>query len=315
MAVSDGAPRLVSAADDGFHPPDESRWFHETCWFWFFVPERALGGWLYSWVRPNIGVSGGGCWVWDETTFLHWEAPYFAGYQNLRLPEPAAPGVMDFPNGMRVEALDPLRRYRLHYADGDAIALDLRFDAVMDPWVRVAPDTDPPHANHFDQLGHVTGDLVLHGERMTVDCLAIRDRTWAPRSERWRDGGGYGYTNAATSPSLAFLAVGDHEQVGGYLVVDGTRSPIASGRRAVERDPDHGYVTRVIVEATDTDRRALMAEGTSVSRLALPVPGVHGVVWTSLVQWTLNGEPAWGEDQEPWPIRSWARQRATARRG
>lgn len=310
VAVSEGAPRLLSAADDSFHPPDTSRWFHETCWFWFYVPERALGGWLYSWVRPNIGVSGGGCWVWDDTTFLHWEAPYFAGFHNLPLPEPAGAGVMAFPNGVRVDAVDPLRRYLLRYADGDAVAVDLEFDAVMDPWVRVDASVDPPSPNHFDQLGHVTGTLVLHGERIAVDCLAIRDRTWAPRSERWREGGGYGYTNAAASPELAFLAVGDHERVGGYLVLDGTRTQITSGRRVVERDAEHGYVTRVTVEAVDADGRTLTAEGTSISRLALPVPGVHGVVWTGLVRWTLNGEQAWGEDQEPWPIQAWSRRRA-----
>ncbi len=315
MAVSEGAQHLLSAADDSFHPPSDHRWFHETCWFWFYVPERALGGWLYSWVRPNIGVSGGGCWVWDDTTFLHWEAPYFAGFNNLRLPGPSSPGVLSFPSGMRVESLDPLRRYRLTYADAEAITLDLEFDAVMDPWARVAPDVDPPRVNHFDQLGRVTGDLMLHGERIPVDCLAIRDRTWTPRSERWREGGGYGYTNAAASPSLAFLAVGDSERVGGYLVIDRVRSEILSGRRLVERDPDHGYVTRVHVEATDASGRALEAEGRSVSRLALPIPGVHGVVWTSLVEWTINGEAAWGEDQEPWPVQAWSHERATQRRG
>ncbi len=311
MAVTEGEQRLLTAADDGFHVPDTSRWFHETCWFWFYVPERSLGGWLYSWVRPNVGVSGGGCWVWDDTTFLHWEAPYFAGFNNLRLPGQAPPGVLDFPSGMRVEALDPLRRYRLRYDDADAISLHLEFDAVMEPWVRVAPDDGAPRPVHFDQLGRVTGDLTLHGERMAIDCLAIRDRTWAPRSERWRDGGGYGYTNAAASPSLAFLAVGNEHQVDGYLVLDGTRSKISSGRRVVERDPRHGFLTRVVVEASDHHGRTMEAEGTSISRLALPIPGVHGVVWTSLVEWSLNGEHAWGEDQEPWPINAWARTRRT----
>lgn len=306
--MTEGAPRLL-AADDDLHPPDTSRWFHETCWFWFYVPERSLGGWLYSWVRPNIGVSGGGCWVWDDTTFLHWEAPYFASFNNLRLPKPTPAGALEFPNGMRVEALEPLQRYRLRYDDADAISVDLEFDAIMEPWVRTEPGSRPPRPVHFDQLGHVTGELTLHGERLRVDCLAIRDRTWAPRSERWRDGGGYGYTNAAASPSLAFLAVGDAEQVGGYLVVDGRRTQITAGRRVVERHADHGFVTRVIVEASDEEGGVMEATGTSVSRLALPIPGVHGVVWTSLVEWTLNGHSAWGEDQEPWPIAAWARTR------
>lgn len=308
MAVSEGAQRLLSSADDDLHQPDDSRWFHETCWFWFYVPERSLGGWLYSWVRPNVGVSGGGCWVWDDRTFLHWEAPYYANHSNLRLPGPSAPGVLAFPSGMGVEALDSLQRYRLRYADDELISLDLGFDAVMEPWVRLTAE-EPPRPVHLDQVGRVTGDLVLHGETIAVDCLAIRDRTWAARSERWRDGGGYGYTNAAASAELAFLGVGDDKRIGGYLVLDGARAELVEGRRLVERDADHGFVTRVIVDGTDVHGRSLQAEGTSASRMAMPIPGVHGVVWTSLVEWSLNGEHAWGEDQEPWPINAWSRVR------
>ena len=68
MGVGDEG--LVGPADDDFHPaPDGEWWWHETCWFWFFVPERKLGGWLYNYVRPTIGVAGGGCWVWDSGLF------------------------------------------------------------------------------------------------------------------------------------------------------------------------------------------------------------------------------------------------------
>lgn len=317
MALTDDrVPPLLTAADDGFHTPDGSRWFHETWWFWFFVPERSIGGWLYSYVRPNIGVSGGGCWVWDEHSFLHWEAPYYAHHSHLPLPAAEAddPASIRFPNGVAVRSIEPLQRYGLTYADAELISLDLEFDAVMEPWVRLAPDEDPPRAVHLDQVGRVTGILTLLGEAHDVDCLAIRDRTWAPRSERWRQGGGYGYTNAAASRELAFLAVGDDERVGGYLVADGDRHALVAGRRRVARDPDHGFITRVQVEATDAEGRHLEADGVSVSRLAMPIPGVHGVVWTSLVEWTVNGAHAWGEDQEPWPITAWSEQRRAARR-
>ena len=293
--------------DDNFHtPPDDSWWFHETCWFWFFVPERRLGGWLYNWIRPNIGVSGGGCWVWDDTTFLHWEVPYYSCHHNLRLPEERDLRPFRFPSGVQVEMTEPLSGYRLAYAHGDMIELDLQYTAVMDPWVSTHDDSPP---THLDQLGRVTGTLVLHDEPMTVDCLAIRDRTWTLRSERWKYGGGYGYTNAAASADLAFLAVGGTDAVAGYLVVDGERRALVAGDRRVERDGDRGFVTRILIEGTDAEGRRLEAEGTSVSRMAMPIPGVHGVVWTSLVEWTVNGVPAWGEDQEPWPIMTWSNDR------
>lgn len=307
--MSEGDQQLLTPADDDFHAsPDDSWWFHETCWFWFFVPERRLGGWLYNWVRPNIGVSGGGCWVWDDTTFLHWEVPYYSNHSNLRLPDERDLRDFRFPSGVTVRMLEPLTRYRLGFSHGDMIDLDLEYDAVMDPWVSTSGEGTQRRPHHLDQVGRVTGSLVLHGEPIEVDCLAIRDRTWAIRSERWKYGGGYGYTNAAADTGEAFLAIGADE-LRGYLVLDGVRDELVRGRRRVERDPDHGYLTRVVVEAEDARGRTIEAEGRSVSRMAMPIPGVHGMVWTSLVEWSVNGTSAWGEDQEPWPIMTWSNAR------
>lgn len=309
--MSEGDQRLLTPADDDFHEPTPDAWWsHETCWFWFFVPERKIGGWLYNWIRPNIGVSGGGCWVWDDTTFLHWESPYYANHSNLRLPDERDLRDFTFPSGVSVEMLEPLKRYRLSYSHGDMIDLDLEFDAVMEPWVSATEDeSGTRHPHHLDQVGRVTGQLMLHGEDLSVDCLAIRDRTWAIRSERWKHGGGYGYTNAAADSGEAFLAIGGDRDVRGYLVLDGHRAELVSGGRTVERDPEHGYISHIVIEADDSDGRHLTAVGRPVSRMAMAVPGVHGVVWTSLIEWTINGVHAWGEDQEPWPIMAWSNKR------
>ena len=307
-----GNAHLLAPEDDDFHAPsttttpsgvrpgssfDEAWWFHETCWFWFFVPERKLGGWLYNWVRPNIGVSGGGCWVWDDTTFLHMEVPYYANYSNQLLPEKRDLRDFTYPSGVSVKMLEPLKRYRLGFRDRDWIHLDLEYDAIMEPWVSLRGD--PPTPQHLDQVGRVTGELVLYGDKLDVDCLAIRDRTWSRRAERYREGGGGGYTNAAAGPDLLFLH-------GRYFIADGVRAELVESERTVERDPEHGYITRIAVRGKDTEGRTLEAEGRSLSRMAMPIPGVHGVVWTSLVDWTINGVQAWGEDQEPWPLTSWA---------
>lgn len=301
---------LLGPADDDFHPaPADVWWFHETCWFWFYVPDRGIGGWLYNWIRPNIGVSGGGCWVWDTDGHLHWEVPYYSNHHNLRLPEDRDLRDFRFPSGVHVQMLEPLTRYRLAHNDGDQIDLDLVFDAVHEPWVSASAGEDGimrPH--HLDQLGRVTGRLVLHGEEMPVDCLAIRDRTWAPRSERWREGGGYGYTNAAAHSGEAFLAVGT-DQVRGYFADGGERRALVSGSREVLRRTTDGAPDEVLVRAVDDDGRALEARGSAISRMLMPIPGVHGLVWTTLMTWTINGVPAWGEDQEPWPIARWSRDR------
>ena len=278
----DSRTDVLGPLDDDFHPPDDHRWFHETAWFWFFVPERAVGGWLYNWVRPNVGTSGGGCWVWDATTFFHFEVPYYACYSNLRLDPERDLRDFTYPSGVSLRVLEPLQRYRLGFADRDLIALDLEFDAVVPPWVG-AVTGDPPRATHLDQVGRVTGELVLRGDRMSVDCLAIRDRTWAPRPERWKDGK-VGYCNAATLDTafLASSAEGTRGEAAdrvhsGYLLRDGRRARLVDGTRELERDPEHGFLRRIAVDAVDADGRALHATGESLSRMAMPIPGVHGV--------------------------------------
>src|SRR3546814_7022885 len=34
---------------------------------------------------------------------------------------------------------------------------------------------------HYDQLGHVEGWMTLRGERIRIDGIGVRDRTWGPR--------------------------------------------------------------------------------------------------------------------------------------
>ncbi len=310
--MAEGDQGLLSPVDDDFHPPVADEWWsHETCWFWFFVPERAIGAWIYNWIRPNIGTSGGGLSLWDDRTWLHWEVPYFSNYSNLRLPEERDLRSFTFPTGISVEALEPLSRYRVRYAHADMVDLDLEFDSIMEPWVATTEHEGKRRPHHFDQFGRVTGSLVLHGEPIAVDCLAIRDRTWSVRSERWKHGGGFGYTSAAADTGESFLFVGDTESASGFAVLDGRRCELVRGSRLVERDAVHGFVDRVVIDAHDAEGRHLEAEGRSISRIAMPVPGVHGVVWASVCRWTINGVPAWGDDQEPWPVMAWSNRRRT----
>lgn len=70
-----GNKRLID--DDNFHVPETDAWWeHETVWFWWFHPERKLGCWIYHYLRPNIGVAGGGVFVFDDTAWFHMETPY-----------------------------------------------------------------------------------------------------------------------------------------------------------------------------------------------------------------------------------------------
>ena len=300
--------------DDNFHEPETDRWWeHETIWFWWFNPERRLGCWIYHYVRPNAGVSGGGVLLFDDTAWFHMETPYYLSYANTELPVPLDMRDVTFPGGSRIRMVEPLEHYRLTFEDRDTIRYDLDWRAIMPPWVEVSPPVDRSRAEpgegerkprHLDQFGHVTGLLVLHGEEIPIDCLAMRDRSWWHlRPEPWKTGGGRSnYITAAASPETAFFGCGP----GGFLVLDGVRRPLVSGTKHRVRDPEHGWVRRLTIEAVDSDGRELHVEGESVSRMAMPIPGVHGVCWQSLMRYTINGIPAWGDDQDAWPIHAWS---------
>jgi hypothetical protein len=303
--LSIGEHRL-SPEDDNFHAPlTADRFEHETAWFWFFIPERRIGAWLYHFVRPNIPLSGGGLYLFDETAWFHMEAPYYLNYSAA--PMPKDPDLRDcrFPTGFHLKTLDPLSRYHLSYRDRDIVSLELDWRAVMPPWVTIRGE--PPLPRHFDQFGRVTGKLTLHGESLQVDCLAIRDRSWRHvRPEPWKDGwGGGSYVTGAASPELAFLA----GSPGGFLVQDGVRSRLIASQVERTRDPDHGFIRRIVVSGRDELGRSLEAEGEALSRMAFPIGGAHGVCWTSLVRYSINGVPAWGDDQDAWPLAAWAAMR------
>jgi hypothetical protein len=287
--------------DDNFHAPLTDEWWeHETVWFWWFVPEKQLGCWVYHYIRPNIGVAGGGVLVFDPSAWFYMETPYYYSYSNTPMPEERDLRDFTFPGGSRIEMVEPLRHYRLTFQDHDTIRYAVDWHAVMPPWVSVSDELP----RHFDQFGRVTGELELHGERMAIDCYAMRDRSWwHQRPEQWKVGsGGGGYITGMADPQTAFFGSGP----GGFLVLDGVRLPLVSGTRRRERDPDHGFTRRIIVTGVDSDGRELEAVGDALSRVATPIVGVHGVVWQNLVRYTINGVPGWGDDQDAWPISMWS---------
>ena len=306
-----------TADDDGFHRLSDRWWETETCWFSFHVPERRLGGWLYTMVRPNIGTVAGGAWVWDDSAELPWEVLYSTNFSALQLPPGTDLRDVELPTGVRIKVVEPTRCYDLGYDDPGRLELSLRFTGVMPPEPLAAVGSTFGSARHFDQLGRVTGTVTMYGEQFDVDCLAMRDRTWGPRPEhRPRQAA---YVTGAVSTDHAFLAVTNTDAHGGdpvaygFLRREGRTVALVAGERVVERDPVRGHVRRVSVRATDADGRSMRAVGEPVSRI---VVNRHSFIdINSLVSWDIDGDEGWGEDQDMWPVHRFAetrRQRAFA---
>lgn len=335
-------------SDDGFHrsPVDDPYWT-ETTWWSFNIPERKIGGWLHAEFHTNRGTVTWRVYVWDaggahpeELRYFRMahEVPFDAATADLR--DVTIPG-----GGFRVRMLRPLRDYRIDYTDAAAdFAVDLTFRGAHDPR-RYTPG-EPPFMEHthLDQLGHVTGTLTSGGERIPIDCYSIRDRSWAPRGAprpagprapradhasrvrfpggpRWRQiererGRGriqyiFGHAGADTG-FLAFARVADGDAEGwsplnhGWLLRDGRFERLDKSASVMKnyRDPLTGWSSHMDVRLTDLAGRAMAAEGHSVSHIC-----ENGGSSTALMRWDFDDRIGWGEDQDIWHPKHFARMR------
>ncbi|MDE3205048.1 MAG: hypothetical protein KGQ66_12625 [Acidobacteriota bacterium] len=297
-----------NASDDGLHRPSSDFYDTETFWYSFFVPERRMGGWLYTSLRSQPGVCAGGAWIWDDRSVDPWSIPFFEQFSWLRYPSEADPARLRFPTGMTIEVLQPLMSYDLVYTDRDRLEVELRFDALEAPVALRSGSPPYPKAHHFDQTGHVTGIVRLDGEEIVVDCYAMRDRSWGRRTERGYPRVGYVW---AASPETSFLAYSVPDRTedrahSGYLRSGSVLSYLRRGARQTERDPVTGWVTSMTIDAADEQGRALHAEGVALSRMVLP--GSTSICINTLMRWDIGGATIWGEDQDVWPIKDYRNQ-------
>lgn len=308
--------RVFTERDDRFHFAEMGNdwWATETAWFSFCNPERRLGGWFYTMARPNIGTVAGGAWIWDHTAHLPWEVLYSANYSALQLPRDQDLDNITLPTGVSIRVLEPCMSYALGYNDGDRLQAALRFDGVMPPEPLTSTGSTFGHAHHFDQIGRVTGELVLHGETIPIDSLSVRDRTWGRRPEdRPRQAA---YVTGVATAAHGFLAVtnveADRNPVAyGFLRRDGHTVRLIGGERRIVRDTEQGWITRIELQAKDANGRELVAIGEPVSRIIINRHTFIDI--NSLIRWDMNGESGWGEDQDMWPVHRWSRMRRIAR--
>ena len=292
----------LTAADDRLHPgKTEDRSWTETAWFAAAAPERGLCVWTYPLFRPELGVMSCGIYVWDPGGEELWQLPYYRTWWHLPIPEEADLTNLALPNGLAYECLEPLTAYRVRYEDGDALRLDVTFRALHPPHgVGVVPGG----RGHLDQFGRVTGELWLGGERIEIDCVEMRDRTWSPRREsRQRAFLTYSYGATAEGSGFHVSTRYDHERgrnqlLTGFVLRDGEARALSQGECEVDRDGQGRPVAMTVRAAGDGDE-TVEARGEVLSRLAMP--STPWFVWACVVRWTLaDGTSAFGEHQDTW---------------
>jgi hypothetical protein len=292
--------------DDEFHIPTsaDAEWT-ETCWFTFSIPERNMSVQFYPYFRPNLGVVAGGVYVWDGNDEQMSTCRYAKNFWHL--PMPTTPlSALRLDNGIRYTCVEPLSRYRLGYDDPDGGDLHIELD------VRCLNAPFSLHT-HFDQATRATGSITLDGETIAVDCVGFRDRSWGVRSQFGSHVMGpanyasYSWGTSANDDGF-FSMCGDFgngdQNVHGFLRRDGDFSAIASGtHQVVRRAAVSGYPLHVVVVGTDALGRTFTAQGHRRNGLGWNInPNLYTI--NTLMQWSIDGEEAIGEDHDNWSAAS-----------
>jgi len=305
---------MAGSDHDAFHPPtSDDPWWQETAWFTFVVPERRLTCYVYPWIKPNQGILGGGVMVWDDRGRHPWDALHWDYQWTYPYPEPGDLRAITFPTGIGMRCVEPMQTYRVTY-DHPRCSIDVTFEAILPAHV-LGPedDTSGTFSGHIDQQGHVTGVITVDGDRMEVDCFAMRDRSWGRRVPT--PGLHIGYDLCAEARS-AFVVFSQPDAPGtpivenfGYLWRDDEQSPLRSGTRVLERDGV--WPTRVIVRAEDAAGRAFEAVGDVRNHMCFQnLPSMLNLV--GLVRWEYEGSDGratvgWGEFEDVWDVERYRR--------
>ena len=325
--------------DDTYHSAsDDPQWF-ETNWWSLNIPERRIGAWLHAGYHANSGQVTWRVFVWDPSGSDPGRLAYYKARPNVAMPPDPDLRDITFPEGgYSVKMLKPLMDYHVAYADAEAdFAIEFEHRSVHPPR-RFTPGEAPAlHNPHLDQLGHLTGELTLHGERIPIDCYSVRDRTWGPRGGRhgqsqkaeyvrgeykvtnpggpkWREierqrGRGrlqyiFGHTDDQTG-FLSFVRAQDGDAQGwsplnmGWLLKDGVFERLDKTKSAMRnfRDPVTGWSGHMQVKLTDLTGRTMEAEGFTVSHMC-----EHQAGSNALMRWEYDGKIGWGEDQDGWKV-------------
>jgi hypothetical protein len=322
--------------DDTYHRPtlDDPYWV-ETTWWSLNIPERRIGMWLHAGYHSHRGEVTWRVFAWDPSGADRGRMLYYRKCDDV--PMPADPDLRDitFPaGGFSVKMLKPLMDYRVGFLD-EAAEFGVEFEhRSVHPPQRFTPGEAPAmHNPHLDQLGHITGELTLRGERIPIDCYSVRDRTWGPRGGRhsasqkadyvrgdyrvanpggvrWREiererGRGrieyiFGHTDGQTG-FLSFVRPQDGDADGwsplnvGWLLKDGEFQRLDKTRSRMRnyRDPATGWSAHMEVDLVDRTGRTMQAEGFSVAHMCEDQTGSN-----ALMRWEYDGKVGWGEDQD-----------------
>ena len=297
-----------------FQFSEESPWdWCETNFFPFSVPEAKLSGSIYLLPRPKLGVTMVDILVQDRISPA-WEAQAYVDNQQ-HLPCPASLLRYSLPNGLSVEARDPLEHYVIRYEGIDDTRFEMDFRALMPPFDMNDPAMDPMAAGrigaswggaafsgHYEITGQISGVLRLRGREFAIDCIDTLDRSWGPRKERANGNATWIHGSFGRDLTVhAFLGLDPATESGfgplisGYVLDRGELSGLVKASGLVERS---GLLPMSnLLQVTDARGR----------EFDLTAAAINGCVWApfpsmvyaqSFMRWNCNGQVGYGVQQD-----------------
>jgi hypothetical protein len=312
----------LTPKDALFHEPFEGDWrFAETNWFSFLVPEIPLRGHIMNLFRPNLGVVRSQVFMYTAESSRHilgWE---FAR-EDFHLPYEGDLDDYRIPNGLHVQMTKPFEHWVIRYDSGLDTHFELEFEALMPaictletkideagPGYSVfhRQDPDAPKATgHIDQIHNVTGEVVLNGERYSVDFPSAHDHSWSPRREFGHNViGNFDHAHFGRDFSVSVQTRNDQPHVGtvtnGYVLDHGEVFALKGGEARYTME---GWLTRSIdYEVEDTRGKTYRLHG-EVEAL-VEHASVNAYSTCSVIRWTeggREGDVGWGESAWHWDV-------------
>jgi hypothetical protein len=301
-------------------PADDPRW-RESYYFSFFDERTGIGGFSSIGKRPARGHSGSINAIWGPatSTLIASELGSFEGHDDAydvaglsyASDEPYGSWRLRFEGvlndgGSEIEcdhgALGPTGR---SLATKVEVAYDLTFTPSYPPYLyEHRPEWRDLFTGHVDEVGAVTGEVEIAGQRYEIDARGGKDHSWGVRdwfkAQAWRWIDLVGGELAAECALWRATFDGDEWVEDGAIFTDGSALALERYREEFATVPRAGKERPAEVSfAVDAGGRTLEAEGRVVRVVPIffgrDVDGGRLVSWNdrALVECTVDGRPGW----------------------
>ncbi|MBC8752092.1 MULTISPECIES: DUF7064 domain-containing protein [Paraburkholderia] len=323
---------MIKAEDAQFHTADADKpnWA-ETNYFGFYSAEANLNVGVYALFRPNLGIVNSTISINSRRALTPWEADYNDLQSHLPIPEPRDLLDYQLANGLKVKCLVPNTIWTIDYDDGHGTEIHVKYSALMKPFDIHDPDMDPivaaqaeqgkfawgtAYNGHFDQTGHVAGEVAVRGRRYRIDCVSTMDHSWGPRPERGAPN--MSWLHAHFSERFVVHAIFSFDETEGgrtlslshgYVLQDGKVYGLKSGTGATVRTEDR-YPEHIQLALTDIDNRTWELRGDATTTFPWQCwPNM--VAFNTLSKWQCQEHIGYGEVMDFFEVPSLTRLNAT----